>query len=322
LRSDNIYGVCDKTDECRQEKWRRFFQRPDRPCRYASARCSGPAEPGVRECAAHIAAAEDKRNKQRRREELAGQRRTVLSPCEVCGQPTAGKYGICGSTAECKRERHRRYRDAHRETVRRGNRERARRRAAAKPKTPQQQPTAESLAERAEARRQAERRWRVANRGVTREKDRKYLQRPDRPCRYAAAGCTEYAVIGQRACGEHRKADDTRSRRRARAKLSAKLARRQRGICPWCACPLPADLTATQIDHVIPKSSGVVIEDEWNLQILHARCNQAKGGSITLQAIALAAEHGVTLRGFGASVRKITRRPAMIDPTHQEVCEA
>jgi hypothetical protein len=64
---------------------------------------------------------------------------------------------------------------------------------------------------------------------------------------------------------------------------------------------------------VIPKSSGVVIEDEWNLQLLHAGCNQAKGSRITLQAIALAAEHGVTLRDFGAPARENHRRPAMIE---------
>lgn len=37
---------------------------------------------------------------------------------------------------------------------------------------------------------------------------------------------------------------------------------------------------------------GRVINEAWNLDVLHAACNIAKGDSLTSRAIALSVEHG------------------------------
>jgi 5-methylcytosine-specific restriction endonuclease McrA len=49
------------------------------------------------------------------------------------------------------------------------------------------------------------------------------------------------------------------------------------------------------VDHVIPKASGVIVDEEWNLRAMHARCNASKGSQITTEAIELAASHGLIL---------------------------
>jgi len=73
------------------------------------------------------------------------------------------------------------------------------------------------------------------------------------------------------------------------------MARDQAWVCPWCSGQLPPSLTRTHVDHIIPRASGLVIEEAWNLQLLHGRCNQEKSDKITIRAIILAAEHGLTL---------------------------
>ena len=139
------------------------------------------------------------------------------------------------------------------------------------------------------------RRQRAANPEGARETRRQYRSRPDRPCRYAKSGCSEFAEVGLLCCRKHQRADAKRHLERKRADLTGKLAVAQDWICPWCSKPLPEDLADVHIDHIIPKASGVVIEAEWNLQVLHQRCNRVKFAKITPQALALAAAHGINL---------------------------
>jgi len=128
-----------------------------------------------------------------------------------------------------------------------------------------------------------------------RKRRRAFLQRTDRPCKYAKTGCSEFAGRGSVLCHKHDAADAMRRWRRKRKRLAEKLAAAQNGHCPWCSQALPGDLTDTHIDHIIPKASGYVIDEEWNLQLLHKLCNLSKNDKITPQAIALAAEHGIVL---------------------------
>lgn len=69
----------------------------------------------------------------------------------------------------------------------------------------------------------------------------------------------------------------------------------QGGICPWCEKRLPPDLALTHKDHIIPKARGGPVDAEWNWQLLHKPCNEQKREQLTEQAIALAAEHGITI---------------------------
>ena len=96
-------------------------------------------------------------------------------------------------------------------------------------------------------------------------------------------------------CRTHARAAFRRWYDRQAAKLKQRLADGQDGLCTWCGKPLPTDLSRVHVDHVIPKASGVIVEDEWNLRALHARCNVSKGSQITADAIELAASHGMTL---------------------------
>lgn len=72
------------------------------------------------------------------------------------------------------------------------------------------------------------------------------------------------------------------------------LAERQNWRCPWCSRRIRRDLRDTQKDHIIPVVRGGPDVD-WNWQILHSGCNNQKREFLTEQAIALAAEHGITL---------------------------
>jgi hypothetical protein len=70
----------------------------------------------------------------------------------------------------------------------------------------------------------------------------------------------------------------------------------QHGLCAWCGKPLPVDLSRADIDHIIPRCRGGP-DEAWNRQLLHRWRNTLGGKGITLtpQAEALAAEHGVIL---------------------------
>lgn len=65
-------------------------------------------------------------------------------------------------------------------------------------------------------------------------------------------------------------------------------------MCSWCNLPIDP-VSKTDIDHIIPKACGVVIEEDWNLQLLHRSCNRSKKDTITDQALTLAADHGIEL---------------------------
>jgi hypothetical protein len=79
------------------------------------------------------------------------------------------------------------------------------------------------------------------------------------------------------------------------ARRRERLASAQGGICPWCSLPLPDDLAGTEVDHIIPRVRGGP-NVAWNWQLVHWRCNRAKRFMLTDRALALAAEHGITLR--------------------------
>jgi 5-methylcytosine-specific restriction endonuclease McrA len=196
--------------------------------------------------------------------------------CELCGHALRrdNVSGICGSTSECRRERAKRayvagieaewargarYREVNREGI------------------------------RAKARKRA-----VTAAASMRKATRRYVQRPDRPCRYAKAGCADFAMVGQRACSGHHYADQLRYEQRRKARIREKLANAQGGTCLWCDVLLPEDLSATHVDHIIPVSHGGP-DVAWNWQLLHDRCNLAKGSQVTREARELAEAKGVRL---------------------------
>lgn len=123
-----------------------------------------------------------------------------------------------------------------------------------------------------------------------------YRNRPGRACRYAAAGCAGTAIPGAHSCKKHARQERRSSYYASRDARQLRLAEAQGWICPWDGCwqpILPGD--QVEIDHIIPIASGIVINEEWNLQVLHWQCNRSKKDKITAQAILLAAAHGVGL---------------------------
>jgi 5-methylcytosine-specific restriction endonuclease McrA len=271
-------GVCQRSPQCKQEYRYRsgHAQRPE-----ACQLCGGLLKQGSKwgicyrtpDCRRAI-------DRLRRPAGLSG-------TCDVCGDAlrSDNKFGVCDRTPACVAERHRRWRLANPEIVR------ARRR------TPdaRAQERRRARARRAsdpEGMRAYRRQWRAANAETERERNRKDRMRPDRPCRYRRAlGCTDFALPGRLACLTHGRAEATARARRKKARLRQKLANRQVGVCTWCATPLPTLLAGTHVDHIIPVSRGGPDMD-WNLQLLHWQCNEAKADRLTEQAIALAAEHG------------------------------
>ena len=84
----------------------------------------------------------------------------------------------------------------------------------------------------------------------------------------------------------------------------------QRWLCPWCGAELPRSPRGTAIDHIIPRVYGGP-HRRWNLQLLHAECNSAKGKAITAQALELADAHGVTVSANIEQYRAGVRRRAV-----------
>jgi hypothetical protein len=79
--------------------------------------------------------------------------------------------------------------------------------------------------------------------------------------------------------------------------------------CPWCGDELPSSPRGTAIDHIIPRVYGGP-HRRWNLQLLHAGCNSAKGKTITAEALALADAQGVTISMNIEEYRTAVRRRA------------
>ena len=73
-----------------------------------------------------------------------------------------------------------------------------------------------------------------------------------------------------------------------------RLAKAQGGICRECGLPLPEDPSATEVDHIIPRSSGGP-DAAWNKRLVHPKCNRSKRTKLTAEAKALAKKHGVAL---------------------------
>lgn len=84
----------------------------------------------------------------------------------------------------------------------------------------------------------------------------------------------------------------------------------QRWRCPWCGDDLPGSPRGTAIDHIIPRVYGGP-HRRWNLQLLHAACNSAKGKTITAGALELADAHGVTISMDIGQYRAAVRRRAV-----------
>jgi 5-methylcytosine-specific restriction endonuclease McrA len=225
----------------------------------------------------------------------------------LCGKPTHSKYGACFRAGDCRREYNRRESLAHE------GRDNACGRAwrQANPERVKANHMAWNEANKDKLReymRAYGQQWRATHPGATAEAVRKweksehgrnvrraYIQRTDRPCRYRyAKECSDLAVPGSKYCRVHAAADAMRRWRRKRTRLSTKLREAQHGICPWCDGSLPADLTETHLDHIIPRARGGP-DLEWNLQLLHDKCNLSKHTKITPHALILAAEHGITL---------------------------
>lgn len=210
--------------------------------------------------------------------------------CRLCGGRLRrdSKHGVCSRNPDCWRELQR---------LRREDRKEAR--------------AAEASAwyqANKEHRREYQRKDRAARPEIYREREqrrvrdpeqharavRKYLARPDRSCRYARAGCVEFSLPGGQTCRAHRTLDNRRHWRAWDARQREILGERQGWVCPWCERAIKPG-AKTDIDHIIPKACGVVIEEDWNLQLLHRTCNRSKQDKITDQALALAAVHGIEL---------------------------
>lgn len=88
------------------------------------------------------------------------------------------------------------------------------------------------------------------------------------------------------------------------------LAEQQRWRCPWCGDDLPGSPRGTAIDHIIPRACGGP-HRRWNLQLLHAGCNSAKGAKLTAGALELADAHGVTVSMDIGRYRAGVRRRAV-----------
>jgi hypothetical protein len=181
--------------------------------------------------------------------------------CEICGRPSRSRLGACQETPDCRTEYNRRFRASRRQELRE-YKQQDRKRNLERERYARNREARQALARRirrANRERLAEqnRIYREANREALAERRREYMKRPDRPCRYAASGCTQYARPGGNCCQEHQAG---RARRR-RATKRRRLAEAQGGQCPWCTGPLPANLAGTQIDHIIPVSRGGTDEE-------------------------------------------------------------
>jgi HNH endonuclease len=246
----------------------------------------------------------------------------VMLSCDICdGEITERNViGVCARTAECRAEYGRRYRSAkageisqQRRQYRIDNRVVLAQRDSEKYYADREaalEYQRQYRQDNIEARRAYDRAYYRENREIIlderlrdeewrerrRIRTREYLQRPDRACRYAKSGCTEFARINGWLCTPHDNIKARQLQADKRLRLRHKLAEYQGWICGWEKCqePLHPD-DQIEVDHIIPVASGLVIEEEWNLQAVHLSCNRSKSDKITVQAIKLAAAHGIEL---------------------------
>lgn len=234
----------------------------------------------------------------------------------MCGTPTRSKYGVCRKHPECLRKYTQRasaaYRRTHREAIleqrrtydadyREANRDVRRAQNAAYYAANREAILAQKAAQRAADGRAARPRGKSqAAAAREREQRRQRMRRDDLPCRYAKFGCANLKVRNSPYCRPHRKAAERRRLKRQQQAMKLRRAQAQGWACTWCGLSLPADLGEAHQDHVIPRAVtmatiGRVINDEWNMDVLHAVCNLVKGDTLTPRAVALAAEHGIDL---------------------------
>ncbi len=236
---------------------------------------------------------------------------TLAAACKLCGGPVSKKNtsGFCRKNPECKRESQRvadaRYQASHPGKAAEkwaaygpGYKERRaeldRKRYGERRRAPKGEGRSyeEKLAAVQAFKTDPANAERV--REYNRRGRQKYMARSDRPC-LSADGCTEHARVGSKFCAGHARVEASLFYYRTAESRRQALAERQDWTCPWCREYLPPSLSRTHVDHVIPRASGIVIEEDWNFQLLHGRCNQQKSDRITPQAVALAAEHGLVL---------------------------
>jgi 5-methylcytosine-specific restriction endonuclease McrA len=124
-------------------------------------------------------------------------------------------------------------------------------------------------------------RYREANRAAALEANRAWKRKPDRPCRFAAAGCLNLAAVGQILCPGHELSESARRQAEKAAGFIRWLAEDQHFLCAECSEPLPRDLKGVEADHIVPYSSGLIIHDYWNRQAIHLVCNRRKNARCT-----------------------------------------
>lgn len=301
-------------------------------------------------------------------------RGTPKAPCELCGQLTASRFGVCKRTPECSNEyesrqraepaarkravegvrrwrarpenrdrvleysrkyrqanpeqeaeRHRRYTAENREQdLERKRRYRTENQEITQEyeRRPERRQRKREIARRyaaipenRERHREYGRRYRAETRDRTIERrreiraahperhraaNRRYFQREDRPCADKSDQCSsEFAIRSSIFCRAHKNADSARRHKRRRDKTLRRHAEAQGWICTWCGLRLPDDLSNAHLDHIIPRAV-LVIEDDWNFDALHGKCNLEKWDRLTERAVALAAKHGIDLKAHPA----------------------
>jgi 5-methylcytosine-specific restriction endonuclease McrA len=139
-------------------------------------------------------------------------------------------------------------------------------------------------------------RWAKANPEKKRTAAKRYMARADRTCMWP--DCQEFAHPGSPYCRPHKNEDQLRRHNRKLASKTLSLYQSQFGFCPdsahgGCGQPLVTP-EGNHIDHLIPRARGGPDED-WNLQLMHAVCNDRKQDALVPAAIRLIAERGLNI---------------------------
>ncbi len=167
------------------------------------------------------------------------------------------------------------------------------------PECRQRQAAIDERARELEEKRATWRQWRAENPEAparTRAAMARHMARTDRSC--VRPGCGEFALKGSAYCRPHSRERGNRRYARIKLRLPQRLYQRQAGMCPdishgGCGLPL-GDVAGNHVDHLIPIARGGP-DDDWNLQLMHPKCNRRKNDCLVPAAVAAATEHDVTL---------------------------